>query len=342
MAFCKNCGAQLKDGAKFCAKCGTPVEGAASSGTTSETRKQVFVNSVVRKCPHCGAEVASDAIKCPECGFLLEREDVNSILAEFVKKFTSIYDNEQKRVFVESYVVPNNKEAIRDFLNYAKAQRDKDYIDDATKVFWVDAWNNKCRQLVTQASNTFGDDNDFILYLKRFNDEIKTTSETNALLKEQVQKEQRETQTRERRRQEQIKNEEKAYQRRLAREDKKEERRRRDEEFEESRSAFSRILFYKIRPGQIIGVLVALILCCSILYWIAIAPMNKENKRLENLETEITQDIQNGNFDDAALKLESFKWTSDIASSSEVPKWDKKREILQKQLELKQVRSGKN
>lgn len=28
MAFCKNCGAQVEDGIKFCAACGTPVDGA--------------------------------------------------------------------------------------------------------------------------------------------------------------------------------------------------------------------------------------------------------------------------------------------------------------------------
>lgn len=332
MAFCKKCGAQLKDGAKFCTKCGTSVEGAANAGTTSETRKQVFVNSAIRKCPHCGAEISSDAIKCPECGFLLERENVNSSLDEFVKKFTSIYDNEQKRVFVESYAVPNNKEVIRDFLNYAKSQRDKDYIDDATKVFWVDAWNNKCRQLVTQASNTFGDDSDFILFLRRFNDEIKTTSETNALLKEQVQKEQKADLERDRRKQEKAEKEERNYRRR-------EERRRHNEEFEENRSTISKFLFPKIKPGQIIGIIVVLILSLAVMYWFAIAPTNKENKRLENLETEISQDIQNGNLEDAAFKLEGFKYSEEAGSGSESSKWEKKREVLQKQLELKQQQS---
>lgn len=47
---CKNCGAALTPGAKFCLECGTKVEVA---------QKKV--------CPHCGAEVAGGKF-CPECG----------------------------------------------------------------------------------------------------------------------------------------------------------------------------------------------------------------------------------------------------------------------------------
>lgn len=223
MAFCKNCGAQLKDGAKFCAKCGTPVKEVANDGTTSETRKQTFINSVIRKCPHCGAEISSDVIKCPECGFLLEREEVNVSLDEFIKKLTDIFDREQKREYIEAYVVPNNKEAIRDFLNYARTQRDKDYIDDVTKVFFIEAWNNKCRQLVTQASNVFGDDSDFILFLKKINDEIKEASEKIIPLKEQVQKEQKLAQKKEEKYQLKKEKEERNYQRKVERRQENEE-----------------------------------------------------------------------------------------------------------------------
>ena len=37
MAFCSKCGSQLNEGDKVCGNCGTPVPGAAHSGSSNET-----------------------------------------------------------------------------------------------------------------------------------------------------------------------------------------------------------------------------------------------------------------------------------------------------------------
>ena len=50
--FCKNCGKQLREGARFCSACGTTVE-------------QQMPQTV--SCPWCGAEMRAGA-KCPRCG----------------------------------------------------------------------------------------------------------------------------------------------------------------------------------------------------------------------------------------------------------------------------------
>ena len=50
--FCKNCGKQLREGARFCSACGTTVE-------------QQMPQTV--RCPWCGAEMRAGA-KCPRCG----------------------------------------------------------------------------------------------------------------------------------------------------------------------------------------------------------------------------------------------------------------------------------
>ena len=42
MAFCSKCGAQLADGEKFCASCGTSVEDTASEPTPAEEKKSAF------------------------------------------------------------------------------------------------------------------------------------------------------------------------------------------------------------------------------------------------------------------------------------------------------------
>ena len=45
MAFCKNCGAELQDGIKFCAGCGTSATGASQSGgTASSSGQDAFEN----------------------------------------------------------------------------------------------------------------------------------------------------------------------------------------------------------------------------------------------------------------------------------------------------------
>ena len=56
MAKCKQCGADLCEGAKFCVVCGAKVE--------AEPQK--------RLCPQCGKEVPEDAVFCPTCGLRLD------------------------------------------------------------------------------------------------------------------------------------------------------------------------------------------------------------------------------------------------------------------------------
>ena len=58
--FCKNCGAELVDGAKFCANCGTPFK---------ETPKF---------CANCGAELADGARFCANCGASLPGQTANA------------------------------------------------------------------------------------------------------------------------------------------------------------------------------------------------------------------------------------------------------------------------
>jgi predicted amidophosphoribosyltransferase len=49
---CAGCGKNLAPNARFCSRCGLPVE----------------EKSGVRKCSHCGAEGLSDAKFCGQCG----------------------------------------------------------------------------------------------------------------------------------------------------------------------------------------------------------------------------------------------------------------------------------
>ena len=183
MAFCSKCGKPLNEDAKFCASCGTPVE--SMNSDTSEQRKQIFVGSI-RKCPNCGQQITSDTAKCPSCGFIIEKKNVSGALDLFVKKLTSISDDNEKREFIETYAIPNNKEDIRDLLTYAASQRDKTYEYPQDKVFWVDAWNNKCKHILNQAFDTFEADREFAAYLKEYQEGVVKSAEENEALKRRL------------------------------------------------------------------------------------------------------------------------------------------------------------
>jgi hypothetical protein len=49
---CPHCGAQMPEGARFCARCGQPLA----------------ANAPERVCPHCGQPVGADKAYCPQCG----------------------------------------------------------------------------------------------------------------------------------------------------------------------------------------------------------------------------------------------------------------------------------
>lgn len=184
MTKCVKCGGDITEGAKFCSYCGTPLESGTAKDENKE-RTQIFVGTI-RKCPNCGEQIGTNTTKCPSCGFIIEKRNVSASLDAFVKKFIAFTDDTAKREFIESYVVPNNKEDIRDLLNYAASQRDKDYTDDVSKAYWVDAWNNKCRQIVNQAFDSFGMDEDFASWLNTYKAGAEQSSAENEKLKKKL------------------------------------------------------------------------------------------------------------------------------------------------------------
>ncbi len=70
MKICDNCGAQMPDNAKFCARCGAVFR----VKKPKRTRKGAIT------CPKCGFNVITKKAKfCPKCGTLLSAELANKV-----------------------------------------------------------------------------------------------------------------------------------------------------------------------------------------------------------------------------------------------------------------------
>ncbi len=229
MAFCQNCGAELADGAKFCAECGTPVGNTGSENV----RKQEYVGNI-RKCPSCGAEIPAFAGKCPSCGHEFSDTKVDNSVKEFFEQlaeyssyeetetdgknnwtglikyfmylfaffflYEAFYDgfynedisfigsigltalglvfiaialllppfmkhaDKQKKNFIETFVVPNNKESILEFLmlSASQIQHNTNPITKEGKENrrWNSIWKVKIKQTIAKARITLTNDKD--------------------------------------------------------------------------------------------------------------------------------------------------------------------------------------
>lgn len=81
MAYCKNCGHFLTDGAKFCSNCGSP----ANNTEERATRQQEFAGKII-KCPSCGTSIPSFTAICPSCDHEINSARVSSAFKDFTNQ----------------------------------------------------------------------------------------------------------------------------------------------------------------------------------------------------------------------------------------------------------------
>lgn len=185
MAFCTNCGEQLKDGAKFCNECGASVDG-------SGNQRKITYEGEIHKCPNCGEILNSFLINCPSCGYELRGTKSSNSVHEFAMKLEQIEANretikaksiigkmygndgqlsktdEQKIGLIRSFSIPNNKEDISEFMILAASNIDmKLYglgnqgVLTASQRAVSDAWMAKFEQAYQKAKLSFGNSPDF-------------------------------------------------------------------------------------------------------------------------------------------------------------------------------------
>ena len=128
MAYCTNCGAFVKDGAKFCGVCGTKMEVETQSSpqeVKKEAQRKVKYDGEVHKCPHCGAVLSSFTKTCPECGRELRGTDSVESVSEFSRRYSSTTSNSKKVDLIRTFVIPNTKEDILEFAILASSNIDE-------------------------------------------------------------------------------------------------------------------------------------------------------------------------------------------------------------------------
>lgn len=206
MAYCRNCGSQIVDGAKFCQKCGTPVVVNPGDNGGQTERRQEFEGKIY-KCPNCGEVLKSFTRNCPTCGFELRGVKGASAVREFALKMEAIElkraserkgllgrlnrtndissVDEQKISLIQSFTVPNTKEDMLEFMilatsnvnyNVYKVDYYSRRIEKEKAV--NEAWVAKIKQVYNKAKVSYGSDVDFQQIEMIYNNcmsEIKTT-----------------------------------------------------------------------------------------------------------------------------------------------------------------------
>lgn len=183
MAFCMNCGQQLPEDAKFCSNCG-----AATGEVKSETaQRKIVYDGEVHKCPNCGEIVDSFVLNCPSCGHEFRSAASTSLVQELASKLEAMEQqqeprkrrtikdellrtnnlsktDEQKISLIRSFVIPNTKEDILEFIILASSNINVELYGESNltpenEVLKAvsDAWIAKFEQAYRKAQFSFSE-----------------------------------------------------------------------------------------------------------------------------------------------------------------------------------------
>ncbi len=189
MGFCKQCGSELPEDARFCEKCGTPVSAKTGNQSVkmqaeSGERKQTYEGEI-RKCPNCGDPIDAFEFICDKCGFNFStsrmstsQERLAAQLASIDAKMqaetkknkkndseTAIKYKEQKATCINTFAVANSVEEIVSFMMYASGNIDMTCVAtsnennnyDKGDHMIADAWIGKMEQMYQMAKVSFSD-----------------------------------------------------------------------------------------------------------------------------------------------------------------------------------------
>lgn len=320
MKFCTNCGKQLNDDAKFCNTCGAPVSGTqtppipgANENVADDTkRKEVFVG-VKRKCPVCGAEVSAFALTCPN-GHELSGISVSKASKDFQEGLIK-YEGKEERDFVASFPIPNEREALGNFMLMVASILKQDMQNGADQMR-VSSFSSKFDEIKSKVYMMLKADDPIVGETKKWDSALnelyenyKKIIEERAILNKKKQKEQE----------------------------------RKNRKWERKRNSF----WYNASDqtkSVIISVFFSFIVCGLIgsLFISKNIKTKNETRRLENLYTEVTTLIENKNYESAELALQNMEWSYDLSGWDEdeyrnaIGLWAGKKKELQNLIDKRQ------
>ena len=197
MPFCRECGYEIKQDAKFCIRCGHKTEQAENN-----QRQQEWAGKII-KCPFCGEAVPSFTSNCPTCGYEIREMRVSYAVSEFAHKLELIdlqyadskaenkkqdpnilYERDKKKIeLIRSFPIPNSKEDLLELLTLTSANIDTESVDGWNSLTKYEkalsnAWKSKYEQTYLKAQLSFADSPDMLKqireYNRKYNSRIKT------------------------------------------------------------------------------------------------------------------------------------------------------------------------
>lgn len=321
MKFCTNCGKQLNDDAKFCDTCGAPVSGSQTppipginENVGDDTkRKEVFVG-VKRKCPVCGAEVSAFALTCPN-GHELSGISVSKTSKDFQEGLIK-YEGKEERDFVASFPIPNEREALGNFMLMVASILKQDMQNGADQMR-VSSFSGKFDEIKSKVYMMLKADDPIVGETKKWDSALnelyenyKKIIEERAIINRKKQKEQE-------------------------RKNRKWERKRNSLWYNASNEKKGTIIFC----GVAFALFILGIGSLSITHDIK---TKNETRRLENLYTEVTTLIENKNYEAAELALQNMEWSYDLSDWSRdeyrnaIGLWAGKKKELQNLIDKRQ------
>lgn len=121
MAYCENCGAFVKDGAKFCGSCGAKMEIKQAVNQDTRSQRKTTYDGEIHKCPNCGAVLNSFVKNCTECGYELRGATSTMSITDFSRAYSNAKNNSQKIDLIRTFAIPNTKEDILEFVIMASS-----------------------------------------------------------------------------------------------------------------------------------------------------------------------------------------------------------------------------
>ena len=165
MAYCTNCGNQLREGAKFCDSCGKSV-----NSVNDSTQRQTVFEGKIHKCPNCGEIVEAFQDDCPTCGYQFRNAQATSSVKVLADKLERIANEKVERNFwgkvsvesmnakvqkqvqlIQNFAIPNTYEDLWEFLILSSSNITDSTNESPEQNALSKAWKSKFSQAYNKA-----------------------------------------------------------------------------------------------------------------------------------------------------------------------------------------------